>query len=89
MAMTAQGLMLSLAGVSVCASMMAFHARSKRADSDQGAARSAQRLPNAWRSASACRQRFMRWVTRVLIGTASTTPEPMATPSDFYSGVEF
>ena len=31
MAMTAQGLMLSLAGVSV-ASMMAFHARSKRAD---------------------------------------------------------
>ena len=31
MAMTAQGLMLSLAGVSV-APMMAFHARSKRAD---------------------------------------------------------
>ena len=59
MAMTAQGLMLSLAGVSV-APMMAFHARS-RADLIRG--RSAcplairQRMP----------ERFMRWVTRVLL----------------------
>ena len=36
MAMTSQGLMLSLAGVSV-APMMAFHARLMRADIDQGA----------------------------------------------------
>ena len=69
MAMTAQGLMLSLAGVSV-APMMAFHARSKRAD-----------LIRARKVSTACPlairqrmpERFMRWVTRVLLA-ASTTP---------------
>ena len=67
-----------LAGVSV-APMMAFHARSKRAD-----------LIRARKVSTACPlairqrmpERFMRWVTRVLLA-ASTTPEPMATPSAF------
>ena len=78
MAMTAQGLMLSLAGVSV-APMMAFHARSKRADLIR-ARKVSTACPPAIRQRMP--ERFMRWVTRVLLA-ASTTPEPMATPSAF------
>ena len=63
MAMTAQELMLSLAGVSV-ALMMAFHARSKRADFIR-----ARKVSTAYPPAIRQRmpERFMRWVTRVRI----------------------
>ena len=63
MAMTAQGLMLSLAGA--VAPMMAFHA----SDGFDYVRRRSSRM-----------QRFM--LSRVLLA-ASTTPEPMATPSAF------
>ena len=66
MAMTAQGLMLSLAGVSV-APMMAFHARSKRADLIR-ARKVSTACPPAIRQRMP--ERFMRWVTRVLLAAS-------------------
>ena len=74
MAMTAQGLMLLLAGVSV-APMTAFHARPKRADLIR-ARKVGTACPPAIRQRMP--ERFMRWVTRALLA-ASATPEPVAT----------